>query len=437
MADAPVTRPPLRSLLGLPSQQRLASVAVLLVWSVVCLCAAIVWLQHRLQQHHEQALSSAGIRLGGVKDTLSITLHQLAALPLDLSHRPAIPAFLADPAASLDSPAGREVQQMLDRISADFNLPSISLIRRDGQLVASSTSTQPNGVNIGRTDIKLTTRDYFVEAMARGASMQFRIGQVSGTPGILFASRVQRDGMPVGVALAKQDTETLNRLLSDADGAILFLTDANGVVVLSNRRELLLHRVPGAPDRSEAELQAVYQRVPETLAWPREHINNRARPILATRIGAMRHVTLNSALIDSPFHVWVLEPLDEEASIIEETWTTAALLWLIGGLLLWLSWRRLQLHDAALRARREVFELTQALPLTVFRYEQSATGNARFAFLGRGTEALFGVDAATLERDPKLPWRLAGSGALPPTQPQEFRIDRDDGTRWVLVDSCV
>jgi PAS domain S-box-containing protein len=395
-------------------------------WSVVCFAFATWWLQDRLRDHRDQTAVTAGVRLNSVKDTLSISLRQFAALPLDLSHRPEVPAFLAA-APNADAV---EVQRTLDRFSADFGLPLVGLIRRDGEMAAVA------GVAlIGRPAISLTTREYFVDALAQGTGMQFVLGQSSHTPGLFFSSRVLHNGLPVGVAMVKQDTETLNHLIGETDGAVVFATDANGVVVMSNRSDALLKRIPGAPVPPETVSHNVYQQVPAPLGWQQSQPADPLRSVLLTRIGAMQHVTLSSAIGNTPFTLWVLEPLDEEAPITKNTWTGAGVLWLVGCVLIWLSWRRMQSQRATLQARREIFELAQALPLTVFRYTQPTQGAARFAFLGRGVEELFGVDAAAIERDPQLPWRLAGTGTLPPTVPQEFRVENGDHAAWVLADS--
>ena len=397
-------------------------------WSVVCFAFATWWLQDRLRDHRDQSTFTAGVRLNGVKDTLAISLRQLAALPLDLSHRGAVPAFLA---AKPGTGAG-DVQPLLDRFSADFTVPLVALIRRDGEMVASSSTARNPGTG---TDVSLATRQYFVDALAQGSAMQFLIGRASRVPGLYFANRVLHDGQPVGVAVVKQDTDTLNRLLSEASGALVFVTDSNGVVVLSNRADILLKRMPGTSAPTDVSWQSVYLQVPSTLDWTQSRPADALRNVLLTRVGDMQHVTLSTVINNTPLKLWVLEPLDEADLITKNTWTGAGVLWTIGCVLIWLSWRRLQSQQATLQARRDIYELTQALPLTVFRYRQPVAGAPRFTFIGRGVDELFGVDAAAIERDPLLPWRLAGSGELPPTRPQEFRVENGDHATWVLADS--
>ena len=376
---------------------------------------------------------TGGVRLSGIRDTLSISLKQLAALPLDLSHQPLVEPFIAGPLSRNRAAELPEIQRTLDRISVDFNLPLIMLITSDGDRVAASGPTAVKPENL--KPLRLDERDYFIEAMARGSAIQFLFGRVSQLPGFYFARRIDRAGVPVGVVAVKQDAATLNRLLSDADGARVFVTDANGVIVLSNRDDTLMRRVPDAPARNAALLNDLYRSTPAAVDWQQSREADAGRSMLITRIGDMRYVSLSAPLAEAPLRLWVLEPLDEEASIRRTTWAGGALLWLAGGLLIWLSWRRVQLLEASIRARRDIVELAQALPLTVFRYTEPAEGPARFSFLGHGIKDVLGVDEAALERDPRLPWRMAGSGEHPPTQPQEFCVESGRETTWVLADS--
>ncbi|MES2992537.1 MAG: response regulator [Pseudomonadota bacterium] len=407
-------------------------------WTLAIAAMSYWWLQDRLGEHRERSAATAAVRLTGVKDTLAITFRQLAALPLDLSHRRLVPAFVAGSHAANSAAEQVEIQQTLDRLASDFGIPLAAFIDRTGTLVAINASARSARASIQGN---FANREYFVEAMASGTAVQFLLGRASGVPGLYFSSRVLNDGQPVGVALVKQDTDRLNRLLADTDGARVFVTDVNGVVVLSNHNDLMLKRVPGGQNRDDALWQEVYQRVPAPLDWTQGRLADSPHGALYTRIGDTRHLTLSSALGDlAPLKVWVLEPLDQEIPLTRSAWTGGVLLWVIGCLLIWLSWRRMQSVDAALRARRDIVELARTLPLTVFRYTRPARGAPRFAFIGRGAQELFGVPAEAIESDPVLPWRLAGSGDAPPTQPQEFRVpghpDPARGGRWILADSA-
>ena len=416
---------------GRPDNQRRVVWIVAAAWSVANFAIAMWWMQDRLHEHREARLATATVRLNGAKDTLEINLRQLAALPVDLSHRPGV----AEHVSGRDAPQGSaqqiDTQRTLDRMGTDFELPLVTLIDRSGYVVGSSNSSVRGLVN---TDTNLSKREYFTEALAQGRSVQFLLGVASRSPGLYFASHILRDGAPVGVAVVKQETATLNRLLGGAEAARVFVTDKQNVVVLANRDDMLLKRVPGLPAMTDAAAKATYQQMPETLAWEQSRLDDGTRASAVTRIGEVRHATLSSPLGATSLTVWVLEPLDAEAQIVRSAWIGGSALWLLGCLLIWLSWRRLQSLDAELQARRDTHELTQALPLTVFRYTQPTAGPPRFAFIGRGVDELFGVAATAFEHDPTLPWRIAG-GDRPPTRPQEFRVESGETANWVMADS--
>jgi len=403
------------------------------VWTLVVALTAWWLLESRLREYREQSLATSTVRLNAIKDTLAITFRQLAALPLSLAHRTSVMTFLENSVAARTRDADRpEINATLDRIGADFALPLVILIDRNGNLVGTTGSwrNQPSTL-----ETNLGNREYFVEAMAKGMSMQFLLGRATRLPGVYFANRVESNGAVVGVAVVKQDAETLNRLLKDADGSRIFVTDANGVVVLGNRTDMLLQRLPDAPLLANAVYEAVYQRVPSQLTWQSSRSSSGGRNLQLTTIDGLQHLTLSSPLGDTAFRAWVVDPLDDEPLIARGVVGGALAIWLVGVLLIWLSWRHLQSLDDALQARRETFELTQALPLTVFRYQQPIKGPAQFSFIGRGVEELFGVDAEQIRRDPQLPWRLTGTGDHPPTRPQEFFVRRGDDNAWLLADS--
>ena len=397
------------------------------LWTVLVIAGAAGWAHAELDQHREQTHTTAALRLNGARDTLAIALRQLAAVPLDLSHRPSLGNALAAAPADLT-----EARRMVKQVGDDHDLPAVVLLDREGNEVAArlkpGIAADPSPVNRG-------SRQYFIEAMARGSAMQFLIGRRSQEPGLYFSSRVLHDGAPVGVVFVKQDSSTLNRLLSDTDGAYIFVTDANGVIMLSNQDALLMQRLPGSPPQPEAALQAVYQRVPAPLAWQPLAPANGPHGSTITSLGGRRHVSLSAALANTPFRLWVLEPLADEPVIARDAWVAGVLAWLLGCSLLWLVWRRFHWLDAMLAARRDTDELTRALPLTVFRYHRPAAGRPRFAFLGPGADTLFGVPVAAIEEDPLLPWRLGNSGDQPPTQAQEFRVQLPDRSIWLLADS--
>ncbi|RQP25696.1 ATP-binding protein [Piscinibacter terrae] len=420
------------------------------LWTALVIACAALVAADRVREHRAQILQTSTVRLSGVRDALNLTFRQLAALPRNLASRPSVLEFLTrhkvpDTSAmseaernrvrdaQLADPAVQQMNALLDRTVEDFGLQLVILIDANGTTLANGIADKrglPSSVGSS-----LKTREYFEGAMKDGSSSQFLLGRSSRVPGFYFAHRIDLDHKTIGVAVIKQDTESLNRLLSDSESSLVLVTDAYGVVVLGNRANLLLQRMPDASVQTPKDWQSIYQRVPDTLRWT----------IASTRIGNqeamtaewrnIRHLAIAAPLGDRPFKVWIFSPLDTEVGVITNALGIAAGIWLLGCVFIWLGWRRVELVNTALQARRELLDMANALPLTVFRYHQPPSGPGRFSFIGRGVRELFGVEKTTLENDPVLPWRLAMHQSAPPTQPTEFPVRQDDRTVWVLAHS--
>jgi PAS domain S-box-containing protein len=423
-----------------------------LLWTIVIAALAGTVLFLRLDAVREEGHASADVRLASTNDTLAIAFRQLAALPTSLGRRHAVVELLqtrhrpdldarspaeqaARYAAYRQDPAVRAMHEELEAVARDFGVPFIAVIDAAGEVIAST----PLGTAPATTrPPSLGSREYFQRAMAAGSGSQFLFGRVSGVPGVYFATRIDAPGgRPVGVAVVKQDADVLTRLLGTRSEAIVLVTDEHGVVVLANRAEALLNRLPAArPTAAPTDPKPLYQREPGTLPWTTRPARLGRHESMVAEVDGLRHVVRSASLPGLPFTTWVLGPLGDESQVRKEIGVAALAAWAFGIALLWFGWRRLQLLSDALQARREIGELAQALPLTVFRYEQPLGGTGHFNFIGHGAERLFGVDTATLDADPTLPWRLAGrDDGRPPVEPQEFSVWRDGKRAWVLAQS--
>ncbi len=420
---------------GRPQRRALFLGAV--AWTALVIFGTAGLSEARVRQYRQQTFATANVRLNGVKDALAVTLRQLAALPTELAHRPSMRALLLSRSTQADggfSAGSVELaEELLARFTDDFGLPFAALIDRDGRSAAQSVHFPQVDGSTDPPDA--SDRAYFTEAMRSGSSMQFLYGRSSKEPGLYFATRIVAGAEAIGVALVKQDISTLNRLVTDVDDTRVLLTDPNGVIVLSGSPQTLMQRLPGLPERPAADWAPVYLRPPPTLDWRQERVNDGAQELLLTTINGLRHVTRSTALEGTPFKVWVLEPLDDEPQLVRQSAAIGAVLWAIGLLLMGYLQRRDLLLNAAVRARRDMVDLALALPLTVFRYRQPADGPGHFVFLGHGADTLFGVEPGSFAGDPQLPWRAAGAGATPPTEPVEFMVTLRGAPTWVLVDS--
>jgi PAS domain S-box-containing protein len=432
--------------------------SIRVLWLIAALWTALVaapaaWvIRDRLHDYREQTWSSASLRLMGVKDTLALTFRQLAALPKNIAHQPVVLEFLAVPRmpdtakladheraelreAHLRSSEVQAMNLWLNHAVRDFDPQLALLLDRAGNIVTDGLPVRQNQSSAIAGN--LARHEYFVEAMKHGAAAQFLLGRLSRLPGLYFAHRVERDGQPLGVVVIKQDVDTLNRLLPGAEAALICMTDVNGVVVLSNHADTLMRRLPNPRAQTPADWAPIYQKTPQPLDWRMSSMKIAGRLLTMAEWGGPRHLVLSTPLADRPFTVWVIAPLEHEGGVAGRIAGVAAAAWLMGCLLIWTGWRRVQSLDTALQARRDLLDMAQALPLTAFRYrEPPGGGKGSFAFLGRGVRELFGVGEDKLAEDPLLPWRLAHPDArTPPTQPTEFPVRHGDHVVWVLAHS--
>jgi two-component system, sensor histidine kinase and response regulator len=429
--------------------RRITLLLMAALWSVLLAGLATWLLTWRLDQYREQEQVTAEVRLNAVQDSLNLSMGQLVALPRDLANRPSVKEFLgtetlpdlatgseAEVSARYgkfrNAPATQQIERELKAVADGFGLSLIALADDRGRVAA---STLPSQATATLASIDVANRGYFTDALNRGSAMQFLAGRVSKVPGLYFAHRVEVEGTTLGVAVVKQDTAKLDRLLGVGEGKVVLVTDQHGVVLMSNRENMLMKRLHSAAPIDAANLRELYQTVPAELDWKSSKLSLNGRTIDVTYIGGAPHLALAIPLGLRPFTIWHFEELELEPSLRANTLLLAGALWLFGVGLLWMSWRRGQLLEAALQARRELLDMAQALPLTVFRYLLPRQGKPRFTFIGSHAQALFGADSATITADPLLPWRAAGDGTRPPTEPQEFRIGTGASPTWVRVDS--
>ncbi|MBU0604175.1 MAG: response regulator [Gammaproteobacteria bacterium] len=420
-------------------------------WTALVAIATWQLAERAERGYHDDVRVRSAVRLGSLVESLSTTFRQLEALPVALSRQRALQEFLAVPRMSgvaPDDSAGLAVRREwllgqsdvvatsseLNALAQDFNLSLLYLLDHDGTVVADSSAYQGNALIGGN----FSSRGYFHDALERGRGAQFLIGRLSGSPGFYFSARVDLPGQPAGVLVVKQEPTSMQTLFGGFDQRAL-VTDVNGVVVLGSPSALVLKQF--APARTgqppdAVSLERLYKNVPEVLPWRSENETVDGRTLRIEVIDGLRHVLVGRQVDALPYTAWVLLPLDGEAAIWQRH-VSVGLLAVLLGLLLLVFWaRRERLNAEVERARNELLDLANALPLTVFRYHRPKARKGYFTFIGHGAEALFGRDVATIAADPAMPWRMMGTGSdLPPVSAVELPIRCGDDERWLQSDS--
>ena len=421
-------------------------------WTLVVLAGAAWNINHDLDEARRDNLARTTQRLDSLRETLDSSFLQMVALPRALGREEGMKQFLQDTvlehsaslaesdrarmqAHLLAMPTVRQMSQQLKDTTKDFNLSEIFLMDRYGTVLADSGfDAQPNPIGGN-----YRTRSYYTEALDVGTGSQFVVGRINRSPGFYFAGRVERQGQMVGVLVIKRDPASMARLF-DGDQRLIFVTDRNGVIVMSNQPRWMLAHAP-IRDKltlSDATQSKLYQRKVPTLPWEVGSTTVGARTTDLVTIGDQRYLAVQRTVMADTYNAWVLAPLEGEGALISSRVLAWALVLMLGYGVLAMLLQRSRRLGALAAARRELHDMAQTLPLALFRYHRDAQGEVRFGFLSQAVERVIGLDAVTVQADPTLPWRLAElPDNHPPTQPVEVAVTVQGRPRWVRCHSTL
>lgn len=185
----------------------------------------------RLASRAEASLTRADDRLSG-------QLEKYQYFPSVIALYPTIKQLLAAP----DPGTVTQANLILERLALGSGALDIYVMDRSGMTVAASNH------NLDRSFIgeNFGWRPYFKGALLGSLSRYLAVGSTSLQRGFYFAHPVYGDGGPItGVVAVKID---LSRLETEwrGDQDVVFFTDENGAIFLSNRDSLLLKTLGGA-----------------------------------------------------------------------------------------------------------------------------------------------------------------------------------------------
>ncbi|MGE5452030.1 MAG: response regulator [Acidobacteriota bacterium] len=415
-------------------------------WTII-VAAASAWLIHdQLDRHRDNQIKAGEFRLSSLRESLGVTFQHLSALPRALGRQANLTSFLshmrmegastlseADRARLTQTLARRDdvqaISHTLHETSRDFQVTQVYATDPYGTIVADSLIHTP----VSNLGANRRTRQYFTDALETGSGTQFLVGRINKVPGFYFSARMGDQNQPTGVVVVRQDPQALMRLFGDLRRH-LFVTDAQGVILMSNQSGELLSRIhaPTSQSMNDAGYLNLYQRVPPQLGWQIHTVTVRGEPTMVVAKGGQRYLALSSPLDYGGLTVWALIPMEGETAVMA-AWGAGMLLVLFMGyaFLGFRSQRAQRIHDLTV-AREELHDLAHALPLTVFRYHQPAQGRGHFSFIGGGLETVLGITPSELEQDPDWAWRMAQQQPpVPPTQAVEFALQRRDRPAWV------
>ena len=326
-----------------PSVGVLIAVVVAVAWFVASWLLADRLVTERASRLIEREQDAAALAASSVGSNAGFALAHMSHIPKVLAQQPEIETVLSRvgtvvpriPLAPPQLRAGLEKDASLSRLAkrleamvADLGVDQVWVMDSAGNCIASGGF--PRAATA--TGVNYFDRQYFSMAKREGTGQQFAVGRTTNTPGIFYSAAVTAGSRFLGVIAVKIDVSRLARLVSDSNA---FITDENGVVIISGDRDFYMKTVPGAwvTRLSDSEQLSRYQRRQfETLAIEPLDVHGLRLVRLEGR-GAPMLEALSYSQADM-LKIWVFRDLSELWRIRREgRWLWLVLL-LTGGLLL-------------------------------------------------------------------------------------------------------
>jgi two-component system C4-dicarboxylate transport sensor histidine kinase DctB len=210
----------------------LAALAIVLIAAALTAWAGDRWARARANAAADMAATQAARTHSAL---LNSELQKFRLLPLVLIEYPDVSAALGG-----DAGARAALNRTLELLASRTDAADIYVIGPDGVTVAASNWRKPAsfvGQNYG-------FRPYFRDAMAGGSAELFALGTVSRRPGLYLARRVDRGATPLGVVVVKVEFDSVESAWGRTAGAS-FVTDANGVILVTSLPEWRFHTIGG------------------------------------------------------------------------------------------------------------------------------------------------------------------------------------------------
>jgi C4-dicarboxylate-specific signal transduction histidine kinase len=133
----------------------------------------------------------------------------------------------------------KEVNRYLYYAHLALQADLIYVANAAGDIIAAS-NYEDQGNAVGAN---IAAREYFAANKNRQRGMQFAVGMTTNIPGIYFSTPIFIDRKFMGAVVVKVNVPDLTFLVSQVNS---FVTDVNGVIILSRDQDLAMHALPGA-----------------------------------------------------------------------------------------------------------------------------------------------------------------------------------------------
>ena len=333
---------------------------LLMIWS-----GTKRWSEESIQESLTQAAKSLDARHLIAASDFDIETAQLKGVPIIMAaDSRLIRALLHSSDPKSLSIANEYLKNVSKQLVIDFSI----LIDPNGLCVASNNfDTAENLVGTAYPD-----RKYFKEAKTGRLGFQFAVGRKTNISGLFFSSPVRDEtGTIIGVVAIKANTPNMIRRIRLTNG---FITDEQGVVILSNKDKLLFKAVPNAPilKASVDFKQKLYKRsefplldiVPTDLARYHDAVffEKESTPALI-RMNQLSQDGFSMYLIEPLSHI---EDIEKQQRFLFVFFSLMSLvsLWALCATILSVLRNRMY-HKSLLEANRSIEEANQQLNETV------------------------------------------------------------------------
>ena len=336
------------------SLQIAASLAVMLaaLW-------LIVW--PRLERYFLlQAAEQNAVTLRLASDSLRAALDRYAPLPHLIAQSPTLVALLRTPnAPGAVAAANTELLNTALAVSAS----DVYVMGADGTALAASNYYKGDGSFIGNN---FSFRPYFTQALAGSLGRYFALGTTSGERGYFYATPVRDGPEVVGVVAVKFTVDAFEESWRGSASEVI-VTDVNGVVAMSSRREWHF-RTTERIDDEKLKAIALNRQYPLDQLTPLD-MQRRALSGSAdiATVGGMEYVASSADVIETAG--WSVTSLVPTAGARTQAMLVLAVIALVGlfAILAVAAWRQRGLQAAAVQRELEarVRERTDALRIEV------------------------------------------------------------------------
>ncbi|WFC64817.1 sensor histidine kinase [Pseudomonas sp. REST10] len=206
------------------------------------------------------------------------------------------------------------VNQYLAGLNQRSGSLAIYVLDLDGRVIATSNWDRADSY-LGED---LSFRAYYQDAVQGKAGRFYGIGSTTGEAGYYLSHGLREDGKVIGVAVVKVRLDTLEERWQRAH-LEAYVSDENGIIILSSKPERRLKAVQALDDASRERLarslQYHWAALEELQFAGREALGDDLEQISLDHDGSItRYLLQTRPLVDTPWHLTLLSPLQEQRS---------------------------------------------------------------------------------------------------------------------------